>query len=234
MTITVSRMSKTVIAKYSSSGEQFEILVDSDRAYEYITGKRTDPMSVLDVEGLFTDANKGERPSNDKIKKVFGTTDMPKIVETVLKHGNVPITTEQRNRMMEEKRRQIANIIARNSIDPRTNAPHPLQRVENAMDSARLQIDPFKNANEQVDAVVKKINVMLPIKFATARLEVTVTPEYANRCFGLLKQYGLKSEEWQSNGSLKAVVEFPAGLQGEFFEKLNGFTKGTALTKSLV
>ena len=224
-------MSKTVIAKYSAAGEQFEILVDSDLAYEYITGKRTDPMSVLAVEGIFTDANKGDKPSQEKIKKAFGTIEVPKIVETILKHGNVPITTEQRNKLMEDKRRQIANIIARNSIDPRTSAPHPLLRIENAMETAKLQIDPFKSANEQVDAVVKKINMTLPIKFATAKIEVILPAEYANRSFGLLKQYGLKAEEWQSNGSLKAIVEFPAGLQGEFFEKLNSFTKGNAMTK---
>ncbi len=227
-------MSKTVIAKYSAGGEQFEIFVDSDLAYDYVTGKRTDPMSTLQVEDVFTDANKGEKPSQEKLKKAFGTTDIPKIVETILKRGNVPITTEQKSKLLAEKRKQIITIIARNSVDPKTNAPHPLLRIENAMETAKVQIDPFKGANEQVDTVVKKINMILPIKFATARMEVTIPPEYANRCYGLLKQYGLKSEEWQSNGSLKAVLEFPAGLQGEFFEKLNNFTKGSALSKNLV
>ena len=31
-------MSKTVIAKYIVAGETFEIFVDSDKAYDYITG----------------------------------------------------------------------------------------------------------------------------------------------------------------------------------------------------
>lgn len=227
-------MSKTVIAKYSSNGDEFEIFVDADLAYDYITGKISNPMLPLQAEELFTNANKGERPSQEKIKKTFGTTDISKIAETILKHGTVPLTTEQKNRMAEEKRKQVATIIARNSIDPRTSAPHPLQRIENAMQTAKVQIDVFKSPNEQVDAVVKKINVILPIKFATAKLEVEIPAEFANRCYGLLKQYGLKSEEWQSNGSLKAVLEFPAGLQGEFFEKLNNFTKGSAITKNLV
>jgi ribosome maturation protein SDO1 len=227
-------MSKTVIAKYSAGGEHFEIFVDSDLAYDYITGKRTDAMSVLTVDEVFTDANKGEKPSQDKLKKVFGAVDLPKIIEYILKHGNVPITTEQHRKLTEEKRKQIVQIIARNSIDPKTGAPHPMQRIENAMQTAKVTIDPMKGANEQVDAVVKKINMLLPIKFATAKLEVTIPPEYANRSFGLLKQYGMKSEEWQSDGSLKAVLEFPAGLQSEFFEKLNNFTKGSATTKNLV
>ena len=89
-------------------------------------------------------------------------------------------------------------------------------------------------AQEQVDTVVKKINMILPIKFATAKMEVVIPAEYANRSFGLLKQYGLKSEEWMSDGSLKATLEFPAGLQGEFFEKLNNFTKGSAQSRNMV
>lgn len=225
--------SKTVIAKYSQGGETFEVFVNSELAYEYITGKRTDPMSVLEVEEIFKDANKGERQSSEKIKKVFGTEELPKVVEKILKNGNVPITTEQRNKLLEEKRKQVIAIIARNSIDPRTNAPHPVQRIENAMEQAKITIEPFKSANEQVDAVLKKINMIIPIKFATARIEVTIPADSANRCFGMLKQYGLKSETWLLNGGLSAVVEFPAGLQAEFIDKLNSLTHGSAITKIL-
>ncbi len=226
-------MSKTVIAKYSHSVENFEIFVDSYKAYNFITGKLTDPIAVLDAEEIFADANKGERQSQDKIKKIFNTTELPKVVEFILKHGNVPITTEQSNKLLEEKMKQIINIIARNSIDPRTKAPHPPQRIEAALQEARVNIDPFKGANEQVDDVVKKLSMKLPIKFATMKIEVVIPAEYTNRCYGTLKQYGLKSEEWQSNGSLKCILEFPAGLQGEFFEKINNATKGNVTTKNL-
>jgi ribosome maturation protein SDO1 len=226
-------MSKTVVAKYTLNGNRFELLVDADEAYEYITGKKTNVMAVLQAEEIFEDANKGKRQSQDKIKKAFNTEDIVKIAEVILKHGDVPITTEQRAKLTEEKRKQIVALIARNSIDPRTGAPHPEQRIENAMHEARVSIEPFKSVSEQTDAVLKKINVILPIKFATAKLEVIIPPEFSNRCYGLLKQYGLKSEEWQSDGSLKARVEFPAGLKLEFFDKLNGLTKGNAVTKEL-
>jgi ribosome maturation protein SDO1 len=226
-------MPKTVIAKYSVNGDEFEIFVDADSAYSFITGKTANPMAVLQVEEVFEDANKGKRQSKEKILKAFNTEDIAKITEIILKKGNVPITTEQKSKMVEEKRKQIVSIISRNSIDPRTNAPHTVQRIENAMAEAKVNVDPFKNANEQVEGVIKKINIILPIKFATLRLEVIIPPEYANRCYGLLKQYGIKSEEWQGNGSLKAILEFPAGLQAEFYEKLNNFTKGSAVTKAL-
>ncbi len=225
-------MSKTVIAKYTVNGERFEILVDADAAYEYMTGRKANPLAPLQAEEVFEDANKGKRQSKEKIKAAFGSEDLSKVAETILKRGNVPITTEQKARMTEEKRRQVVMIIARNSIDPRTGAPHTEQRIDNAMHAAKVTVDPFKNASEQVDEVLKRISPQLPIKFATAKLEVTIPPEYANRCYGLLKQYGLKSEQWLSDGSLSATVEFPAGLKTEFFERLNGLTKGSAVTKA--
>ncbi len=226
-------MSKTVVAKYTLNGNRFELLVDADEAYDYITGKKTNVMTVLQAEEVFEDANKGKRQSQDKIKKAFNTEDITKIADVILKHGDVPITTEQRAKLTEEKRKQIVALIARNSIDPRTNAPHPEQRIENAMHEARVSIEPFKPVSEQTEIVLKKINAILPIKFATAKLEVTIPPEFTNRCYGLLKQYGLKSEEWLNDGSLKVRVEFPAGLKLEFFDKLNSLTKGSAVTKSL-
>ncbi len=224
-------MSKTVIAKYSFGGENFEIFVDSDKAYDFINGKIKDPLSALQVEEIFKDANKGDRQNKEALQKAFGTQDLATIVAKILKNGNVPITTEQRNKMLEEKRKEIINIIARNSIDPRTNAPYPPQRIENAFEEFKVSVDPFKPASEQVDDIVKKLSLHLPIKFATVKIEVTIPPEYTNRAYPILKQYGLKSEKWLQDGSLFASLEFPAGLQSYFFDKINSATKGSASTK---
>ncbi|MDE1871566.1 MAG: ribosome assembly factor SBDS [Candidatus Micrarchaeota archaeon] len=225
--------SKTVIVKLHRDGNEFEIFVNSDLAYDYITGKRSDALTVLEAEEVFKDARKGERQSEDKIKKAFGTNDIAKIAEIMLKSGEVPITTEQRNRLIEEKRKQVIDIIARNSIDPRTNAPNPPLRIENAMREAKASVDPFRSATEQIDDIVKKINIIMPIKFATVKMEVVVPAEYANRSYGTLKKYGLKSEQWLPNGSLQASLEFPAGMQTEFFDRINSATQGKATVKVL-
>jgi len=101
------------------------------------------------------------------------------------------------------------------------------------MEQAKVSIDPFKSASDQVDQIVKKISMIIPIKFAVAKVEVTVPASYASRVYSLLKQYGLKSEKWLNDGSLLAIVEFPAGLQSEFYDKLNSLTQGNAETKLL-
>ena len=71
------------------------------------------------------------------------------------------------------------------------------------MKEAKASIDPFRSATEQIDDIVKKINMIMPIKFATVKIEVTIPPEFANRSYGTLKRYGLKSEKWLITGACK-------------------------------
>jgi len=224
-------MPKIVIAKYEYNNERFEIFVDVDLAYDFITGKINDPLKVLDIEEIFKDAKKGDRQKSEKILKAFGTNDILKVSEIILKKGEIPITTEQKAKLLEEKRKQIIEIISRNSIDPRTNAPNPPLRIENAMRQARVTINSFKSANDQIDEIVKKINTLIPIKFTNVKIIATIPPEFSNRCYGLLKHYGLKSEQWLSTGALQATLEFPAGMRLDFFDKINKSTQGKAEIK---
>lgn len=222
--------SKQIIVKYTHNKDEFELLVDSELAYEFLSGKRTDPLGVLESDEVWRDAKKGIQQSREKIENAFGTTDLAEVAAQILKRGNVPLTTEHRNKMLEEKRLQVIEEITRNAMDPRTNAPVPKLRIENAMKEARVNIDPFKSVSEQVDTVVDKIRPILPIKFATVKIEVVIPAEYAAAGYGVIKKFSPKSEEWTSSGGVKAVVEIPAGMQNDFYEKMNGVSHGNART----
>ncbi|HID73596.1 MAG TPA: ribosome assembly factor SBDS, partial [Thermoplasmata archaeon] len=121
-----------VIARYEAKGERFEILVDPDLAKAFIEGDSTDLDEVLAVDSIFRDVRKGDRASTESMEKVFGTTEFMDIARRILLKGEIHLTTEQRREMLEQKRKQIVTYIARNAINPRTMAPHPPQRIENA------------------------------------------------------------------------------------------------------
>ena len=57
-------------------------------------------------------------------------------------------------------------MIHANGIDPKTNLPHPLQRIENALEEANVKIDEHKSEEKQVEEIVRKLQPILPIKFA--------------------------------------------------------------------
>ena len=123
-------------------------------------------------------------------------------------------------------------MIHRNSINPQTNLPHPEQRIESAMEDAKVKIDEFKKAEEQVHDIVKAISGILPIRYEVRTLEVIVEPKYAPKSYSILKNYGtIVEQEWLNDGSLLAKIKIPAGMQNDFFDELNHLTHGTVKTK---
>ena len=49
--------------------------------------------------------------------------------------------------MQEDKRKQVISTIAREGINPQNGLPHPATRIENAMNEAKVKIDPFKSVD---------------------------------------------------------------------------------------
>jgi ribosome maturation protein SDO1 len=129
--------------------------------------------------------------------------------------------------MIEEKRKMIATLISKQSINPQTNTPHPVDRILNAMEIAKVQVDLYKSAEEQVDDVLQAIQRVLPIRFEKIELQIKVPAMHAGKCYGVLKEYGkMKREEWLSDGSFVCRLEIPAGIQPELFDRLNKITHG--------
>jgi len=220
--------------KLNKKGKDFIILVDPDKALQFKQGKIDDIKEVLAAEIIFKNVAKSERASDSDMKSVFKTDDVYEVAETVLKEGRLELTTTQKNAEKEELKKRIIAIIARNAVDPRTGLPHPLPRIESAFEEAKVNVQEGKGAEEQVQDVLSQLSPVLPIKFEKRRVEVVIPANFAGQCFRILKSYGtVLKNEYQNDGSLKAVVEIPAGLQDEFFGELNKLCHGEIGSKIL-
>jgi ribosome maturation protein SDO1 len=223
---------KYTVARMTVNNEHFEILCKPEKSLQYRMGKTASVREVLAGEIIFSDATKGTKPSEDSLRKAFGTTDPLKIAETILTKGTLQLTTEQRKKMVEDKRKQIVDFISRQSVDPRTNLPHPPTRVENAMDQVRYPIDPFKPVEEQAKDIVKLLRTILPLKMEQITVGVTIPATYSVRAYGTIKGFGtIKREEWRNDGSWYGILEMPAGSYAPFLDKLGEVTKGQGETK---
>lgn len=220
------------IARLSYEGERFEILVKPDEALAYRLGKITSLSEAIVSDTIFTDANKGTKPSEEKLLKAFKTTDSSQIARTILQKGVLQLTTEQRKQLAEDKRKQIIALISRNCVDPKTNLPHPPLRIERAVEQVHYSIDPFKETEEQARDIIKLLRTILPLKMEQIQVTVHIPPQYASRAYGTVKGFGtIKKEEWRSDGSWYAIVEMPAGAYGPFLEKIGEVTRGNAEAK---
>jgi len=225
---------EAIVAKLKTHGHNFEILVDCNQAIAFREGKDIDIKSVLAVQHIFSDAKKGLEASEGAMKEVFGTNDTLEVAKLIVQKGDIPLTTEYKEKLREQKRKQIVSIIHMNAVDPKTHHPHPILRIENAMAEAKVHVDEFQDVQRQVQDVLKKIRIVLPIKFEIKEIAVKIPPEFTGKVYSIFASFGKKlREDWQNDGSLSVVLEMPGGLEEEFYDKINAVCHGNAETKVL-
>ncbi len=222
---------EAVIARIKKENIDFEILVDPEKALEFKRGKPYSIENILAANIVFTDSKKGERAPSGDLNKAFKTTDILKIAEIIIKEGTVQLTTDQRRKMVEERRLEIASIISKQGVDPKTHNPHPQQRILNAMTETHVDIDPFKPAKDQIKQIIEKLQEILPISFEKVTLAIRVPAEHAGRVGHSVRELAtIEKEEWRSD-SWFIQVTISSGLQTQLYDKINSLTQGKAETK---
>jgi ribosome maturation protein SDO1 len=227
-------LGNAVIARLETKGMKFEILVDPDKAAELKKGNNIDIRDVLTGYVIFEDAHRGKKAPEENLKAAFETDDVFTIASLIIRDGEVQLTAEQRKKMVDEKKKRIIHILARNSINPQTGLPHPPARIEAAMDEAKVSINPFRDEEEQAKEVVEALRAILPIRMETTKIAVKIPTPYSAKAYSAVERFGrITNNEWASDGSWIGVIEIPAGLRVEFIERVNEFTKGKAQIKIL-
>ena len=227
-------LDEAVIARLQKGEDHFEILVDPKTSEQLIEGKEVDVLSCLAIDAIFKDSKKGTHAPQESIQKHFGTDEVEVIAKEIILHGEIQLTTEQRHEMQEKKRKRIVDVIVKNAMDPKTKTPHPRQRIELAMEEVGIHIDPFKPVDQQVKIVVDALRPIVPISMEQVKISVKIPPQYTGKAYGVTRNFGvLEREDWQSDGSWIGIIKIPAGMQTDFYDKLNDITKGNVETRIL-
>jgi ribosome maturation protein SDO1 len=227
-------LDEAVTARLESHGERFEVLVDPDAALAIKRGEFDgDLEDVIAAEDVFENASRGDRPPENALEEVFGTTDPMEIIPQVIERGEIQITAEQRREMQEQKRKQLIQRITRNAVNPQMDdAPHPPDRIESALEETGFRVDPMEPVENQVDEALEALRPVIPIRFDEVTIAVQLPPDYAGSGQAKIREFGdLKREEWQNDGSWVGVVQFPAGLQNDFYDLANEVSSGNAETR---
>ncbi|MEM3655849.1 MAG: ribosome assembly factor SBDS [Thermoprotei archaeon] len=225
---------KYVIARFESGGHRFEVLVKPEEAWELKNGKSKKIEDVLVSEEIFKDANKGLRAPESTLKEVFGTTDPLSVAQQIVLKGELQLTAQQRQQMVDNMRKQIVNYISRNCVDPKTNLPHPPTRVELALNQVRFSVNPFKPVEEQALEAIKALRTVLPLKTSIVNLEVRVPAVFRKYYNQILQLGSAKTTRWEEDGSFTIVLEVPGGMKLDVISKINNFTHGQASIKESI
>jgi len=249
-----------IIGRIEKAGRTFEMLMDPDKAWDakkiireeinqrLEAGKKKSRLSVDEIINdnkinlelifesfiVFEDLKRGKKATDGDMEVVFETKDGKVISGFILLEGDIQWTKAQREEERVKKLKQIVTIISKNAINPQNKKPHPVQRIEKAIEEANVKIDLMRNAEEQVDDILKRIQTIIPIRMEQVELAIKIPSSFTAKGYGIVAQLAqIKKEEWQSDGSWVSVVNLPAGLQMELIDKLNKLTHGRVQTKLL-
>ncbi len=249
-----------IIGRIEKSGRIFEMLMDPEKAWEakkiireeidkrlkagnlksrmtvdeLLNDQKIDLELIFESFTVFEDLRRGKKATDGDMEAVFETTEGMKIAAFVLLDGEIHWTKAQREEERSKKLKQIITIISKNAINPQNKKPHPYQRIEKAIEEAKVNIDLMRSAEEQVDDIVKSIRAIIPIRIEQVEMAIKIPSAFTAKGYNIVAQYAqIKKEEWQSDGSWVSVISLPAGFQIELIDKLNKLTHGRVQTKLL-
>ena len=222
------------IARWKKGSDVFEIVIEPEKAII----ARKDPAKTSEAlvyPKIFSDAKKGMLASEQRMQALFKTSDPIEVAKHIIQEGNVQLTSEYRQKIIEQKKRQVIEMIHKNGIDPKTGMPHPLTRIEAAMQEAKVKIDEFKSAEAQMQPIIRQLAPIIPIKIAVKEIEITIPAEFASKTYSTIKMLSkILKESWNNDGSWTGKIEIPGGIEQEFYDKLNKIAHGQVQSKIIL
>lgn len=218
-------------ARIKQTGKNFEIIVDLDSALKFKKTGQSSVMDFLEIDEIYTDSKKGLKASDEELEKAFNTDNTEEIAKKIVKEGEILLTQEYRDKEQDQKIKQVVDFLSRNSIDPKSNRPHTPERIKSALNESGINI---KNASieSQISDIISSLEKIIPIKIATKRIKIGVPAIHTGKIYGLLNKYKEK-ENWLDNGDLEVIVNIPAGIIMDFYDKINSMTHGSATTEEI-
>jgi len=219
------------VARLRSGKIIFETMVDLELAMKFKRGEKINVNDMIRDKFVYTDIKKGMKAGKAELENVFGTTDFFKIVEEIVRKGDIEIKQEFRDEILEKRKKQIIEFLNKNAVDIRTGRPFTYDILSNALKQAKIKIE-NQPVEKQINDILEKLKSVLPIKIETKKIKLKVPAEYTGRVYGLIQDYKEK-EEWLSDGSLEIILNIPVGIQMDFYDKINSITHGAIISQEI-
>jgi len=211
---------------FKSGKHKFEVIANQGAILQYRDGKI--PIhNVLLIDQVFTNSTRGDIANPGDLETVFGTEDVSKCCEEIVKRGDIQYTASERKKFTEDKTKEIVYYINKNYVDPKTKLPHPADRIANCMKQCHIRVDPNGDTKRQGEEAVKKMRGKLMFAKAVAiTAKLTIKHEHTGKCTNLIRQMAnVLQDEWTGTGCVYTLelskADFNA-LQAALMKPTNG------------
>ena len=83
-----------------------------------------------------------------------------------------------------------------------------------------------KPIDSQIKEIVEQLAPIIPIKIETKKIKLTIPAQHTGRAYGVINAY-------KESGDLVVIINVPAGLQMDFYDKINAVTNGSVLSEEI-
>ena len=104
----------------------------------------------MQIENVFVNVSKGQVAPADDLQKAFGTTEIPKILQEILKKGELQVGEKERQHELSNTWKDIATQVAEKCVDPGSQRPYTVGMIEKAMHDVHYSVKTGRSAKQQV------------------------------------------------------------------------------------
>lgn len=207
----IKKLTNVAVVRYKTHGMRFEIACYKNTVIGFRTGSERDLDNVLQTTMIYSNVSKGIQAKADDLRRAFGTVDEEEICRTILEKGELQVGEKEREHGLDEKHRDVVNVLCEKCINPETNRPYPPGMIESALKDSHFSIDPTKSAKQQALAMIPKLAKIFPIKRAPMRFKFTINDEEEEKLqqqlLLLLKFLKEHDANIESNSSTTTIAE---------------------------
>jgi ribosome maturation protein SDO1 len=216
-------------ARVKKGGKHFEVLVDLDEAMKVRKDEGNINAAVL-TDAIFHNLKSGEHAGVREMEEAFDSSDFVTVAEKIIKEGEVVRTAESMKGEHDKMYKQVVDFLVRNAVSPE-GRPYTPDRIMKALGEAHVNVK-NKPVESQVSEIIDQLSRVLPLKIETKKVRLIVPALHTGKAYGIVKEFMI-SEDWKNNGDLEVVVEVPAGLVMDFYDKVNSATHGSVMSEEV-
>lgn len=201
--------------------------------------------NVIVLEEIFKNQAKAEKASSADLVAGFETDNVRQCIEAILQKGDVQLTAAERKAKVDKKRCKIVNYIHKYYVNPQTKLPHPVVRIENALEEMRYRVDGDIPTERQIQEVLKRLCEFIPV----TKMEIIGVLSVPHKHMGVVPSFFRKynittsSERWDGEGCVMEISLVPgdydaflgemnSALAGEFQFEIEGAPSATGSASS--
>lgn len=166
------RLTNVAYVRLNKKGKRFEIACYRNKVVNWRNKIETDIDEVLQVASVFTNVSKGNLASSKDLMEVFGTADTKTICAEILDKGDLQVSEQERQALLDSMFRDVAAIASDLSINPENGRSYSLAMIQEGMKQVHFSVSLTKSAKQQALEVIRKLKSVMAIARAAMHLKL--------------------------------------------------------------